>query len=223
MTALTPNQAHAELLETLGNESSARWIEFMQAVTRLLPDVLSVGRPSAEAIKSSLIGELGFTSWADMIEAPAEQGGLGWNLSAWKAWRRAWAVAQEHPWLQQAGLSSSEINTLAQDCKRDGVPFPSSVEDLEALRSGRRTAQEARRSDSVASAALRAENAEKAAHEARMDALKAQAEADTLRDQLSAAQERAESLAQQLGRLSLERERLAGMGLWQRLMWALKG
>ena len=109
MTALTPNQAHAELLETLGNESSARWIEFMQAVTRLLPDVLSVGRPSAEAVRSSLIGELGFTSWADMIEAPAEQGGLGWNLSAWKAWRRAWAVIQEHPWLQQAGLSSSEI------------------------------------------------------------------------------------------------------------------
>ena len=40
--------AHAELLAALGTEANpAQWMAFMQAVTRLLPDVLSAGRPTA--------------------------------------------------------------------------------------------------------------------------------------------------------------------------------
>lgn len=31
-----------------------------------------------------------------MINAPIAEGGLGWNFSAWKAWRRAWAFVDPH-------------------------------------------------------------------------------------------------------------------------------
>lgn len=223
MTMTSPAQARAELLETLGTESGASWVEFMQTVTRLLPGVLSAGRPSAEAIRGSLIGELGFGSWADMIEAPLEAGGLGWNISAWKAWRRAWAVVQEHPWLLSAGLSSSEINTLAQECKRDGLSFPVSAEALEALRNARRSAQEARKGESLAGAIRRAESAEIAAQAAEDALLLARADVNALRAQLTVAQERNESLARQLGRLASERDLMASGNLWQRLLWAFRG
>ena len=223
MTITTPAQARAELLETLGTESGASWIEFMQTVTRLLPDVLSAGRPSADAIRCSLIGELGFGSWADMIEAPLDAGGLAWNISAWKAWRRAWATAQENPWLLAAGLSSSEVNTLAQECRRGGQSFPDSAEALEALRNAHRSAQEARKGETIAGAIRRAETAENAAQDARDELLLARADVSALRAQLTVAQERNEALSNQLGRLGLERDRMAAMGLWQRLLWAFKG
>lgn len=224
MTALTPAaQARAELIKALGIEDGAKWLDFMQAVTRLLPDVLSVGRPSADAIRRSLIGQFGFTSWAEMIEAPLDAGGLGWNLSAWKAWRRAWAVVQEHPWLLGAGLSSSEVNTLAQECKREGLAFPRSAEALETLRKARRSAQETRKDESLQGLTQRANRAEKAAQEAQDALLLARADVNALRAQLTVAQERNEALSRQLGRLGLERERMAGMGLWQRLLWAVRG
>lgn len=223
MTIPSPAQARAELLETLGTENGASWVEFMQTVTRLLPDVLSAGRPSAEAIRGSLIGELGFGSWADMIEAPLDAGGLGWNISAWKAWRRAWAVVQEHPWLLGAGLSSSEINTLAQECKRDGLSFPQSSEALETLRNARRSAQEARKGESLAGAIRRAESAEIAAQAAEDALLLARADVNALRAQLTVLQERNESLSRQLGHFASERSRMACMSLWQRLLWAFKG
>lgn len=216
----TPYQARTELLETLGAESS--WLDFMQRVTRLLPEVLSPGRPSAAAIRDSLIGQLGFSSWAAMIEAPVEAGGLGWNLSAWRAWRRAWAVVQEYPWLLQAGLSSSEINTLAQECKRDGRPFPESAEALEALREARRSAQETRRGESIAQAAARAERAQIEAQEARNALLEARADVNALRAQLQVALDRNEALSNQLGRLAQERDLVSRMGFWQRLMWAIR-
>lgn len=224
MTDLTPAaQARAELIEALGIEDGAKWLDFMQAVTRLLPDVLSVGRPSADAIRRSLIGQLGFTSWAEMIEAPLDAGGLGWNISAWKAWRRAWAVVQEHPWLLGAGLSSSEVNTLAQECKREGLPFPRSAEALETLRKARRSAQETRKDESLLGLTQRANRAEKAAQEAQDALLLARADVNALRAQLTVLQERNESLSRQLGHFASERSRMACMSLWQRLLWAFRG
>jgi len=127
--------AHAELLRALGTENNpGQWMQFMQTVTRLLPDVLSSGRPTKEAINRSPIGQLGFASWQAMIEAPTDVSGLGWNFSAWKAWRRAWAVVQEQPWLLDQEITSSELNTLANDLRRDGIKFPSSAVALESIR-----------------------------------------------------------------------------------------
>lgn len=174
LTLLVPpsaRTAHAELVAALGTENRPdQWIVFMEAVTRLLPDVLSSGRPTSEAINRSPIGQLGFKSWTAMIEAPLEAGGLAWNVSAWKAWRRAWATVQAYPWLRDAGLTSSEVNTLAQEFK-DG--FPASLEAYEELKKGRKDAAEKRRTESVAALKARAEAAEKRAiqAEARLEAL----------------------------------------------------
>ena len=46
---------------------------------------------------------------------------------------------------------------------------------------------------------------------------------NALQAQLTVAQKRNEGLSSQLGHLSLERARMAGMSLWQRLLWAFKG
>lgn len=132
--ALLARETRAALVEALGTESDAgHWMRFMQSVTRLLPEVLSTGRPTKAAIERSAIGQLGFESWAEMVDAPIEAGGLGWNMSAWKAWRRAWAVVQAHPWMIEARLSSSEVNRLAIECRKAGEPIPGSVEQYDEI------------------------------------------------------------------------------------------
>ncbi len=48
-------QAHSDLVEALGSETNpAQCMDFMETVTRLLPDVLSVGRPSKDAIQRGM-------------------------------------------------------------------------------------------------------------------------------------------------------------------------
>lgn len=230
--------AHAELLEALGTESNpAQWMRFMEAVTRLLPDVLSVGRPTAEAIKRGPIGQLGFSSWSAMIEAPTDAGGLGWNVSAWKAWRRAWAVVQVQPWLQTQPMTSSEVNTLAADVKRLGVPFPSSPEDLEAFRDSNRQAIEQRKADTAQAQRERADRAEALALELRTQLASATGRAAALAEQQAGSESRAQELARQIGQQAQEIEQLqkdlatarkpkpqpAPLTRWQHLRAALLG
>ncbi len=160
--------AHAELLSALGTENNpAQWMTFMDAVTKLLPDVLSSGRPSKETIQRCAIGQLGFSSWQAMIEGPTDAGGLGWNLSAWKAWRRAWTVVQANPWLRDESMTSSEINSLALDLSRDGIKFPGEAGELESIRKARKEAQEQHRTNSVTALTESLRAAETAAGEAR--------------------------------------------------------
>lgn len=127
----TARQAHSDLVEALGSETNpAQWMDFMETVTRLLPDVLSVGRPSKDAIQRCAIGQLGFSSWAEMIEAPVAEGGLGWNFSTWKAWRRAWSVVEAQPMFRRCGRTANELNTFAANCKKFGFPLPSTLEEF---------------------------------------------------------------------------------------------
>lgn len=152
--------AHDELFKTLRDaDNPSAWMTFMETVTRLLPDVLSSGRPSKDSIQKSAIGQLGFNSWQEMIEAPADQNGLAWNISAWKAWRRAWATVQSNPWLRNENLTSSEVNTLANEFKSSD--FPDSMEKYEALKKERKELAEKRRTDTVAALKLKTEEAEK--------------------------------------------------------------
>lgn len=137
-------EARAELIDALkAAENPAAWMIFMEVVTRLMPEVLSPGRPSAEVIQRSVIGQLGFKSWSEMVEAP---NGLAWNVSGWKAWRRAWAVVQEHPWLRAQPLTSSEVNTLA----RTFTPFPATAQELEKRQAEQKTTAEQSKSESLA-------------------------------------------------------------------------
>lgn len=157
--------AQAELLEALGTENNpAQWLVFMTAVTKLLPQILKAGRPSAEEINSSIIGQLQFKSWQEMLEAPVIDGGLGWNISAWKAWRRAWTTVQAHPWLLDAALTSSEVNTLALECKNSS--FPKNLEEYETLKEGRAAALEQSRANSIAKLRQQTKEAETKAEEA---------------------------------------------------------
>lgn len=147
LTLLIPKEAQSrrlELLEALrAADNPSAWMNFMEVVTRLLPEVLSAGRPTAESIEKSLIGELGFKSWSEMIESP---NGLAWNVSGWKAWRRAWATVQENPWLRSQRLTSSEVNTIA----RTYTPFPSSIQELENLKTQKNTALAQQKAETIA-------------------------------------------------------------------------
>ncbi len=235
--------ARAELLAALGTEANAaQWMTFMQTVTRLLPDVLSVGRPTAEAIKRSAIGQLGFASWQAMIEAPTSAGGLGWNFSAWKAWRRAWAVVQAQPWLMSEPVTSSEINTLSADVKRAGVPFPGSSEELKAFRSATRDAAERRKAETTQAQRERADTAEALVAQLRTQLAAATARAAALAEQQTISETRAQELAKQVGQQAQKIEQLQkdlaearkpqpqpkpkpqpALTRWQHLMAAIKG
>lgn len=112
-------EARSALVDALGTENNpAQWMIFMDAVTTHLPDILSSGRPSSAAISRCLIGQHGFNSWKEMIEASNSDNGLGWNFSAWKAWRRAWTVIQEYPWLRNESLTSSEVVQIGIKIKK---------------------------------------------------------------------------------------------------------
>ncbi|MEZ2727805.1 hypothetical protein ACBQ21_28010 [Pseudomonas putida] len=210
--------AHDELVSALGTENNPRqWMVFMQAVTRLLPDVLSSGRPSRDVINRSPIGQLGFTSWQAMIEAPATANGLGWNFSAWKAWRRAWSTVENHPWLMYTGhgYTSSEVNTMALEAKRDGVDFPANALELDERLSGRQAAKDARKAESIQGLTQRAEAAEAALAIANSDLqtirVQANLSADRERellDQVKAGTERERALIEEIAGL---KARLAGI------------
>lgn len=187
--------ARDELTRTLrAADNPAAWMLFMQTVTRLLPDVLSSGRPSAEAIRRSVIGQLGFTSWQAMIEAPADANGLAWNFSGWKAWRRAWAVVEANTWLLGQPMTASEINTIAQEAKRADRAFPGSLAELDAMRDTAKGAAEQAKAATVAALTKRAEDAENAAREA-------QAAAAALRQQLAESASHQRALSEEVGTL----------------------
>lgn len=142
-------KARAELLSALDEaDNPAAWMGFMESVTRLLPDVLSAGRPSSDAIARSVIGQLGFKSWQEMVEAPVDANGLGWNIHTWRAWRRAWATVQANPWLMGQPFTYSEINTWDKVYK----PFPASLEALQQLLQNTAAATEQKRVSALAEA-----------------------------------------------------------------------
>jgi hypothetical protein len=194
----TVAKARGELLSALqGADNPAAWMGFMETVTRLLPEILSSGRPSTDSIARSIIGQLGFKSWQTMIEAPAELGGLAWNFSAWKAWRRAWATVQAYPWLRSQALTSSEINTLANDLKRLEKPFPGSFEALQEILQAKAAATEQKRSDTLT-------EAQRAAAEARQSLAEMSGKLDAVTEQLRLEREANGGLSSEAGRLQAE-------------------
>lgn len=212
--------AHAELLAALGTETNpAQWMIFMDAVTRLLPEVLSPGRPTREAIQRSAIGQLGFKSWREMIEAPTDAAGLGWNWSGWKAWRRAWSVVQAYPWLREQPIGSSEVNALQQELNRSGEPFPQSSEEMDAYRAEREKIAADRRSNSIAAL-------NKQLEEAQLRATQAEAQVIVLGEQLQAARTHNTSLGRQLEQLEAQAQGLQQahqMSRWEHLIAFLRG
>lgn len=144
---LKDTQLAFSLREKLGSESTGKWIEFMDSVGASLPFLLrSAGRPTTEEIARSQITAGGFTSWRQMIETSPDLGGLGWSYDTYKAWKKAYNLVLKHPYLRDLALSSSEINTI----QRENKEFPATLEAFEALKNGRKDAQEELRQNSVA-------------------------------------------------------------------------
>jgi uncharacterized phage infection (PIP) family protein YhgE len=136
-----------DLREALGAESAGLWVFFMDKVRVTLPFLMdTAGRPKAEIVQASAIGQAGFSSWSEMIEESPEQGGLGWSVDSWKAWKRAYGVVQAHPYLRDLELTASEINTLSREIQ----PFPPTPEALEAAKVGRTKKLDAKRGNAVA-------------------------------------------------------------------------
>lgn len=229
--------AHAELLAALGTEHVPdQWMEFMDAVTRLLPEVLSPGRPARVAIQRSLIGQLGFTSWREMIEAPTDAGGLGWNWSGWKAWRRAWATVQAYPWLRGQPMGSSEVNALQLECNRTGQPFPQSPEELAARQEQRQAAAAEQRSNSINALTSQLQAAELRATQAEAQVValdeqlqkarahhteqgRALAQMAQLEEQVHKLQQQVAARQQQIDQLQKAQQ----VGRWQHLVAFLRG
>jgi len=135
------------LRETLGSESAGRWIEFMDQVASSLSFLLgSAGRPTSEDVTTSVIGRAGFTSWKQMVESSAAHGGLGWSYDSFKAWKKAYAVVQKHPYIRDLGLSSSEINTISRETEQ----WPPTLDALRAYQEQRKDQGESRRQNSIA-------------------------------------------------------------------------
>lgn len=188
-------EARDELTRALrAADNPAAWMIFMTTVTRLLPEVLSTGRPTKEAIERCAIGQLGFKSWQAMIEAPAENNGLAWNFSGWKAWRRAWTAVQANPWLLKQAMTASEVNTISLEAKRTESEFPKSLEDLTAMRVAAKGEIEQSKANTVAALAEQIKSLEKAGSENVILIA-------TLREQLAEALNKIQKMAEEIGTL----------------------
>jgi hypothetical protein len=187
--------AHDRLVAALGTENHpAQWMVFMATVTELLPEVLSSGRPSADAIRRSPIGQLGFGSWKAMVEAPVAEGGLGWSWSAWRQWRRAWHTVEQHPWLREQSVTAAEVNRYAQQFKDD---FPASPDELEQKQQQIEAERAEKRSQTLSALQSEVEGLRAQADEDRAALSKSEAMVATLRDELKEARKaiRAEASA----------------------------
>ena len=123
MSALT-----IKLKTLLGTESADSWLVFMDEIALNLPFLFDVGRPSAEQIADSEIGDAGFKSWKDYVEK-----GLGWKISAWEAWRRAYKTVQDHPYLRDLEPTVSAINKTSAVGGKDAFPA-----DVDAWKAGQK-------------------------------------------------------------------------------------
>jgi uncharacterized protein YoxC len=147
-----------ELQKLLGTESGTAWLIFMDHVKTELSQVLKSGKPKRSDIENSIIGQNGFFGWKEMVEAPTDQGGLGWNYSTFDMWKRAYSVVLNFPFLRtQEELTPSLINTLWRETKPD---FPNTPEELEKYMCDRVSKQRDRQQNSLKDAQKRVEDLE---------------------------------------------------------------
>ena len=186
------------LRDLLGTESGNAWIEFMDHISETLSPVLKQGKPSKEVIENSIVGEHGFSSWKQMIEAPVSEGGLGWNVSAWESWKRAYKVVQDYPYLRDIEFGSSKINTIHRETKPS---FPASLEALNEYLAEREAAQLERQQNSLKEAQNRSNELQAQLSESNNKCESLQKQIDLLADQLSTAQGEISALSTQKGSL----------------------
>ena len=131
-----------EVLQSLlGAESKGHWIKFMDYVDAELPFLSCPGAPKRAEIENSIIGQKGSNSWANFIDKE-----LHWNIHSWKAWRKAFHLVKQYPYIRDLMLTASEINTI----KSRNKLFPPTEEALEAIKVERQAEIAATHTQSVA-------------------------------------------------------------------------
>lgn len=132
----------------LGSEAAGQWLAVMDEIAASLPFLLgSAGRPTADQIKASPIGQAGFDSWRSMVESLPANGGLGWSYETYRAWKKAYGVVLTHPYLRELTLSASEINTISREAKE----WPNSVEALRGFKEVRKAQLDGQRGNNLKS------------------------------------------------------------------------
>ena len=123
-------QGYNELLTALGSENNpSQWLVFMNTAKQHLPFLFESGRPTRQQIEISIIGQLGFASWSEMIETDQDKQGLSWSVNSWKQWSKAYKVVLQHSYLTEMNLTASAVMTL-QSLFKD-IDFPANAEELE--------------------------------------------------------------------------------------------
>lgn len=137
VTKLLPENlkaAHNEILAALGSENNpSQWMEFCEVIDRHIPELKTQGRLSNQNIKSSLIGKLGFSSFKEYLETPTGKGGLGWSSGGWNAYRRAWNIVEEYPYLRNLDIKSGWLNAFANKLRKAEIEFPASLEEYNSI------------------------------------------------------------------------------------------
>lgn len=182
-------RVHAELVAALGTETVPhQWMVFMATVREQLPDVLSRGRPTKQAIESSPVGALGFSSWRAMCEAPVGDGGLSLPWSTWRQWSRAWAVVQKSPALEGAPLTAAEVNRLYSEAQSADEPMPDDMDAIAAFQARQAERKAEARAKTQAAMQGRLEALEGDLTASREEVARTAGAVDELRGQLAAAQ-----------------------------------
>lgn len=96
------------------------WLEFMEQVGQHLgPIVKKAGAPSQADLNQTIVGQHGFKSWRQMIEAPREEKGLGWKWSTYQQWSKAYSTLKQVEGLREQDLTPAQINRLALAIRKE--------------------------------------------------------------------------------------------------------
>lgn len=122
---------HKALLLALGSENNpGQWMVFMETVERLLPELSEKGRLTQDALNRTFIGQLGFGSWKEYVEADA---GLSWKIGGWNAYRRAWTALKSAPYLREMDVKAGWVNSMSRSLAKEDREFPQTREEFDAL------------------------------------------------------------------------------------------
>ncbi|MBT48652.1 MAG: hypothetical protein CL491_00915 [Acinetobacter sp.] len=221
----TAKQAHQELLTALGSENNpAQWLVFMNTAKAHLPFLFKNGRPTKKQIENSIIGQLGFSSWSEMVKADQNKQGLAWSWSSWKKWSKAFKVVNEYAYLAEMNITANAVMKFKSTFKDD---FPASAEALEQAKAETKARKEKEEAEKVSNLKARVSELEQqlVAASAKLEVLEKQSNEFTsqqrqlveLQSQQSKVVSENESLVKKNNELSSTLKALKSMSRWDHL------
>lgn len=212
----TAQKAHQELLTALGSENNpSQWLVFMNTAKQHLPFLFESGRPTKAQIENSIIGQLGFSSWAEMIEADQDKQGLSWSVNSWKQWSKAFKQVSAYPYLADMDITASAVMKLKAMFKDD---FPTTAESLEQAKLETKARKEQEEAERVSNLKARVSELEQQliAANAKIEVLEKQ-HSEFAAQQTKTLDEN-QSLTKKIGELSGALKALKTQGRWSHLV-----